>query len=390
MGKLFNFVRVSTPTTGTATTLTIGSASAPFQTPAAAGAVAGDVLPYTIEDGTQREVTFGTVGAGGTTITRAATPIYSSTGALLDLSGAAILSFGPSAADLMNPDLSGAPAAPPSGIVRLGARTRAGIDEPVMARSTGVERRIMPFLMDSNIEYFQGVQNTANLSGFSSRTTGSNINFQGGSGSALSLTNVATRQPGTLYVSTATAGTWAGFYPGSQGLGIALGGSGLGGFEFSVMFTPNDTIADAVMFVGLSSSTAAPTMADPSTLLNQIGVAKLPGSANLQIVYGGSAAQAPIDLGSGFPASGAGTDLYTLTLYNSPFNNTSVNWLVSRKTGTTTVTEAVQEGVLTGTPGTALPANTTSMGFRFYRGNNTTASQAKLMLSRMYLANGMH
>lgn len=97
MVKLVNRAKMTTATTGTGT-ITLGSAVDGYQTFANAGVANGNIVRYTIEDGSAWEIGLGTYSSTGNTLTRGT--IESSTGAAINLSGNATVFCTIAAADL--------------------------------------------------------------------------------------------------------------------------------------------------------------------------------------------------------------------------------------------------------------------------------------------------
>jgi hypothetical protein len=101
MVTLVNRAKVATATTGTGT-ITLGAAESGYQTFASAGATG--TVRYTIEDGDAWEIGSGAIS--GSTLSR--TLDESSTGALLNLSGSAIVFVTAAAEDIQQPPAEGA------------------------------------------------------------------------------------------------------------------------------------------------------------------------------------------------------------------------------------------------------------------------------------------
>lgn len=193
---------------------------------------------------------------------------------------------------------------------------------------------------------------------------------------ALATTNLLTRTRRLGYVSAATAAAFAGWFGASAGWTTG-NGAGLGGFfaAFRFAFSDAAAVAGARAFAGFSSSAATPTNVEPSTITNCFGLAQLStDSTQLFLVYGGSAAQTAIALGTNFPPmQGVGAVngvLYDITVFCPPSANGIVHWRVER-----VGTAFVASGTLTPTVvGTQTPASTTLLAPRIWRGNNATAA----------------
>ena len=90
MVTLVNRAKVYTTTAGTGA-LTLGTAVAGFQTFSDSGVTNAEILSYVLEEGLAWEIGTGAYTTSGTTLTR--TLIQSSTGALLNLTGAGATVF---------------------------------------------------------------------------------------------------------------------------------------------------------------------------------------------------------------------------------------------------------------------------------------------------------
>jgi hypothetical protein len=199
-------------------------------------------------------------------------------------------------------------------------------------------------------------------------------------GRAYATTNRLTRARRLAYVSAGTAGATAGLYINAAALcPYTVGGVSGGGFKFVWRGAVSDVslVAGAHCMIGLRNNTTSPVAGtNPNTYVNIIALAQLNGGANWHIIYGGSAAQTPVDTGIAIN----NTHLLEFILYARPDVNNKVTWRLENIS-----TGAIASGELTGTAGTALPANTTFLGPLMWRSNNATASAVGIDIVSYYI-----
>lgn len=269
------------------------------------------------------------------------------------------------------------PTAPAADTVKLFAR-KAGRMLPAFIGPSGLETAIQPHMGRNKIGYWNSPGNSTTLPGvfgMSAPTAQGTVTARN-----VATTNIATRVRRLGYVSAATAAGLCGHY--STVAQYTVGdGAGLGGFYFETTIVPSSAaaVAGGRMFIGFSTSVAAPTNVEPSTLTNAFGIAKLSSSQNLHVVYGGSAAQTPIDLGSDFPADSLTVDAYDIVLFCPP-SSSDVHWQV-RRLGTA----FIAQGVIANSDSTVLPPASTLLAHRIWRTNNATAAAVAIDISNVYI-----
>lgn len=279
----------------------------------------------------------------------------------------------------INLPLVSAPATPASNTMNVFAGKKAGRMMPKAIGPSGRDFFTQPFIGSNNVTWTQASGNGTTVTAVGTNT----VTTQGTATTRnCATTNMATRSRRIGYVSAATAGQFAGRSGGAVNNQWTIGdGSGLGGFFAVFRFVVSDaaTVSGARMFIGMRNATATPTNVEPSTLTNVVGLAQLSSSSNLHIVYGGSTAQTPIDLGSSFPANTLSVDLYELALF-APSNSQVIHYQVTRLN-----TGDVASGTLSGTVGTAVPAATTFLNYTLWRCNNATALAVGLDMISVYV-----
>lgn len=272
------------------------------------------------------------------------------------------------------------PTTPPAGQLNFYTKSVGGRLMPKWKGPSGADTPIQPFLAGNKIGYLCPSGNSNALPGvlgYLAPTAVGTLTARN-----VSLTNLFNRMRRIGLVSAATAGSLASIRVAAAQISIG-NGDGFGGFHKVIRFGCSDaaTVAGARQFLGIAASTSAPTNVEPSSLTNVIGVGHGQSDTNLKLYYGGSAAQAPIDLGANFPANTLSVDVYELSLFSPPNQNGVVYWRVIRLN-----TGHVAEGTLPTSNGVNLPATTTLLTYLWgYRTNNATALAVALDIVSDYI-----
>ena len=331
---------------------------------------------------------------------------------------------------------------PAAGTLSIYAKSIAGRMLPKWIGPSGFDTPFQALVAQNKIAWWNPPGNATTVPG----VIGMGTLTASGTATArnVAATNIFTRAKRLGYNSAATAGQAGGHRDPVAQHTIGTG-AGLGGFYYVCRFGSADTLAQAISFIGMSSTTAAPTVtASPATLLNSIGIGCATGDVNYSIYYGGSAAQTPIALGVGFPAKTNSTDLIEIVLFAASNVNNVVGWRATNlsknasftaaisgtaltssavtvgavsigqtitgggvapgtkitagsgtawtvsisQTVTATPVQAItaEAGTLTAaTAGTQLPASTTFLAHRAYRSNNATATAVLIDIVSVYI-----
>lgn len=271
--------------------------------------------------------------------------------------------------------------APAAGTTKLFRRALANRQMPAFVGPSGLDSALQPLLARNKIGWWCPPGNATTVPGVTGYTAPTAVGTV--TARNIATTNVLTRMRRLGYVSAATAGSLASTRVAVAQIttGTTVSGVAVGGFFKIIRFGIADpaTVANARMFVGISSNTGAATNVEPSTLTNSIGVGHNAAHTNLHIFYGGSAAQTPISLGANFPITS--NTVYELALFCAP-GSEQVGYTVTRLDANVTPAS----GVLSGASGVALPAPTTLLTYhQAWRSNNTTALAVALDICSDYI-----
>jgi hypothetical protein len=271
-----------------------------------------------------------------------------------------------------------APALPGANTVRLFRRPLANRQMPGFVGPSGLDSALQPLIARNKIGVWMPPGNATTVPGVFGIAAPTITGFTA-TARNVATTNLFTRMRRLGFVTAATAAAVGQFRNGTGQ--FTLGDGTLGGFFMVMRFGISDAaaVAGARMLMGVAAS-ATPTNVEPATLINCIGIGHGAADTTMRLYSGGSAAQAPIDLGANFPANTRSIDMYDLTLFAPP-SAPVVHWEVTRLN-----TGHVASGTLNGTPGTQLPATTTLLAAPWgYRTNNATALAVGLDVASVYI-----
>lgn len=383
-------VKETTTTTGTGA-ITLAGAATGFQAFSAVCAN-GDTAFYCIADqsGANWEVGLGTWNTGNT-LSRTTVLKSSNGGAAVNFAaGTKDVFITVPADDLLQQDannnvlipLATAQTTPAANNLSMFVKSVGGRMMLAQAGPSGLDATFQPNLGRNRAVWWQPLGNATTVP----ITTGIVAATAVGTATArnVATTNVLTRMKRLGYVSAATAGSLAGPYWPAGAQQYTIGdGAGLGGFHCIWRFGVSDaaTVSGARQFIGFRNVVTAPTNVEPSTITNCIGLAQLSTDATQwYIVYGGSAAQTAIALGTGLGAPTLTNTAWDFALFAPPNSNNTVYYTVTNLGTGVTVS-----GTLTGVAGTALPLSTALLAPATYRTNNATAAAVGLDICSLYI-----
>lgn len=274
----------------------------------------------------------------------------------------------------------GNPGPSPIDTLRLYSQKVSGRMMPKFIGPSGLDTSLQPMLARNKVGYWNppgGANTVPGVFGFTAYTAVGTATAR-----VNSALNLFLRMKRLGYVSTATAGALASIrVPVAQ---VTLGDGTYGGFHKIIRFGISDAnlVAGARTWMGVSSSTSAPTNVDLATLKNCFGMGHMDTDTNWKIYFGGNISQPPIDLGPDFPCNTTNVDVYELGIFCPP-EDSKLYWEVIRLN-----TGHVASGMIDGTvdASNTLPATNLMLSHSVgWRTNNTTALAVGLDIMSDYI-----
>ena len=263
------------------------------------------------------------------------------------------------------------PSPPPAGYVGIFAKSQANRHMPAFIGPSGLDSVLQPHMAKNGWAEWKPAGNATTISAIGSAAltatgTATAKNY--------ATTSLHTRSTGVDFlVTTAAATAVAGFYSPAAVARYRV----TDGFQmiFRVAPATGGTVATRRFFCGMSTSTAAPTDVDPSTLTNICGAGYSNADTNWQLYFGGTAT-VKVNTGIAKPAADR-VGPFTVIVFAPPGGTYIAAEVVDEVTGTTFES-------LT-TTSTNIMAATTAAGPRAYHSVGGTSSVVGLTLFSGYM-----
>jgi hypothetical protein len=273
---------------------------------------------------------------------------------------------------------SAVPSAPPSNHVTVFGESNGGRIMPAFIGPSGLDSILQPHISRNKVLLVSPAGNSTTIS-----IIGTAALTATGTATAanVAVTNVYTRMKKIEYLVTSAATTAvAGFH--STVAQYTLGGtSAFGGFHFICRFGPATGVTGVAtrrLFVGMSSSVAAPTDVAIDSLTNMIGIGYDSNDTTFSVYYNdasGTATKTSLGATIAVPTADR-TDMYEVVLFNPPNSNIITYQLLNLSNG-------VQ---ITGTINSVdIPAATTLLSPRGFASVGGTSSVVGFGLSSLYI-----
>lgn len=194
---------------------------------------------------------------------------------------------------------------------------------------------------------------------------------------AVATTNFYTALRRIAYVSSAAQGNNCSIF-GSSAQYYRGAAVKAGGFYSVFRFGISDAaaVAQGRIFVGMSAAVAAHGNANPTALLNVLGVGADSTDTTLKLMYNdGSGVATEVELGSGFAANTRNTDAFELVIF-APKNSSDVHFQITNLTTGFTFYHTANSNI---------PAATQLLSWQFWRNNGTTGAAVGLDLIGLYI-----
>ena len=203
---------------------------------------------------------------------------------------------------------------------------------------SGLDTAIQPLLARNKIGYWNPAGNATTVPG----VFGITAPTASGTATArnVATTNLANRMRRIGYPSSTTAGTFAGARIAAAQFTAGSGSSDGSGFMMIERWVESDPagVSGRREFIGMSSSTSAPSNVEPNTLTNTIGVGQLSTDATQYYwIQGGNSAQTAVAIGTSLGApAGNSTTAWELAIFSpASVANTFYLHLTNLSTGAT-------------------------------------------------------